>query len=105
MDSGAKPYDYRNTVPHSGYEIVSGWRQDKMKNKVAEIIREKVKAKLEQSGKSVEPSLFGGDSPHVTPFANLPIEDMAGSFYCFTSNVTHTFMITCQQTSMIVTAT
>jgi NAD-dependent SIR2 family protein deacetylase len=85
---GQALHDYRQTVPHAGYEIVRGWRRDKMNSKVAEVLRKKVKAKMEKNapGTSVEPSLFGRDSQYVTPFAELPIEDMAGSFFCFTSN-------------------
>mmetsp|Transcript_21268 Transcript_21268/g.44927 ORF Transcript_21268/g.44927 Transcript_21268/m.44927 type:complete len:466 (-) Transcript_21268:82-1479(-) len=92
---GQALHDYRNTVPHRGFAIVESWRRDKMKTKIASLIRERVKEKFQ---KCLQASLINNSSfldtetmPNnnnniTTPFADLPINDMAGSFYCFTSN-------------------
>lgn len=85
--------DYRHTVPHPGFEFVAGWRRDKMQNAIAPLIRERLKRKLEDGGEAAASAAPTDDSTyeyetsqHHTPYEDLPVPDMAGSFYCFTSN-------------------
>lgn len=81
-------HDYRNTVPHSGYSIVDGWRRDKMQKSAAVQMRKRIEAKLacKEEARGEESPSFSEEPPYCTPFRDLPIADMAGSFYCFTSN-------------------
>lgn len=85
---GQALYDYRNTVPHAGHAIVDSWRRDKMKNEYAKQVHDRIQTKLNELGNANgtnEACPFGAEQNH-SPFEDLPISDMAGSFYCFTSN-------------------
>lgn len=86
--------DYRSTAPHEGYEIVDRWASRLRDSTIGATIRERTrqleeavagnKAALARLGKDAEASDEVGRSSQEPPF---PVEDVAGGFFAFTSNV------------------